>query len=117
MVVDEEQRFGVEHKQRLLSFRATADVLTLSATPIPRTLHMSLLGLRDISSLTTPPADRRAIVTEVLTMSSKRLQQAIQRELARGLSIPLSMMDVLTNTSHSWRMKRIMTCSSCSAGI
>ena len=83
VVVDEEQRFGVEHKQRLLSFRATADVLTLSATPIPRTLHMSLLGLRDISSLTTPPADRRAIVTEVLTMSSKRLQQAIQRELAR----------------------------------
>ena len=51
VVVDEEQRFGVEHKQRLLSFRATADVLTLSATPIPRTLHMSLLGLRDISSL------------------------------------------------------------------
>jgi transcription-repair coupling factor (superfamily II helicase) len=83
VVVDEEQRFGVEHKQRLLSFRATADVLTLSATPIPRTLHMSLLGLRDISSLTTPPADRRAIVTEVLAMSSKRLQQAIHRELAR----------------------------------
>ncbi len=83
VVVDEEQRFGVEHKQRLLSFRATADVLTLSATPIPRTLHMSLLGLRDISSLTTPPADRRAIVTEVLAMSSSRLQQAIHRELAR----------------------------------
>ncbi|MCE9618693.1 MAG: transcription-repair coupling factor [Planctomycetes bacterium] len=83
VVVDEEQRFGVEHKQKLLSFRATADVLTLSATPIPRTLHMSLLGLRDISSLTTPPADRRAIVTEVMPYSSKRLQQAIRRELAR----------------------------------
>jgi len=53
VVIDEEQRFGVEHKQRLLEFRATADVMTLSATPIPRTLHMALLGLRDISSLTT----------------------------------------------------------------
>ena len=83
VVVDEEQRFGVEHKQRLLAFRATADVLTLSATPIPRTLHMSLLGLRDISSLTTPPPDRRAIVTEVIPFSADRLQQAIKRELAR----------------------------------
>ena len=83
VVVDEEQRFGVEHKQRLLGFRATADVLTLSATPIPRTLHMSLLGLRDISSLTTPPPDRRAIVTEVIPFSADRLKQAIQRELAR----------------------------------
>jgi transcription-repair coupling factor (superfamily II helicase) len=83
VVVDEEQRFGVEHKQRLLAFRATADVLTLSATPIPRTLHMSLLGLRDISSLTTPPPDRRAIVTEVIPFGADRLQQAIRRELAR----------------------------------
>jgi transcription-repair coupling factor (superfamily II helicase) len=83
VVVDEEQRFGVEHKQRLLAFRLTADVLTLSATPIPRTLHMSLLGLRDISSLTTPPPDRRAIVTEVIPWNPKRIQQAIRRELAR----------------------------------
>ena len=83
VVVDEEQRFGVEHKQRLLEFRVTADVLTLSATPIPRTLHMSLLGLRDISSLTTAPADRRAIVTEVIPHNERRIQQAILRELAR----------------------------------
>ncbi|MFO0962860.1 MAG: transcription-repair coupling factor [Phycisphaerales bacterium] len=83
VVVDEEQRFGVEHKQRLLEFRLTADVLTLSATPIPRTLHMSLLGLRDISSLTTPPVDRRAIVTEVIPFNRARVQQAIRRELAR----------------------------------
>jgi transcription-repair coupling factor (superfamily II helicase) len=83
VVVDEEQRFGVEHKQRLLAFRATADVLTLSATPIPRTLHMSLLGLRDISSLTTPPPERRAIVTEVIPFSAERLKQGILRELAR----------------------------------
>ncbi len=83
IVVDEEQRFGVEHKQRLLEFRVTADVLTLSATPIPRTLHMAMLGLRDISSLTTPPADRRAIVTEVIPWNERRIQQALRRELAR----------------------------------
>jgi len=83
VIVDEEQRFGVEHKQRLLQFRLTADVLTLSATPIPRTLHMAMLGLRDISSLTTPPLDRRAIVTEVIPWSDQRIRQALQRELAR----------------------------------
>jgi transcription-repair coupling factor (superfamily II helicase) len=83
VIVDEEQRFGVEHKQRLLEFRLTADVLTLSATPIPRTLHMAMLGLRDISSLTTPPLDRRAIVTDVFPYNEKRIQAAILRELAR----------------------------------
>jgi len=83
VIVDEEQRFGVEHKQRLLEFRVTCDVLTLSATPIPRTLHMALLGLRDISSLTTPPPDRRAVVTEVIPWNDRRIQQALRRELAR----------------------------------
>ncbi len=83
VVIDEEQRFGVEHKQRLLEFRMTADVLTLTATPIPRTLHMAMLGLRDISSLTTPPPDRRAIVTEVIPWNLERLGGAIRRELAR----------------------------------
>jgi transcription-repair coupling factor (superfamily II helicase) len=83
VVVDEEQRFGVEHKNRLLGFRLTADVMTLSATPIPRTLHMAMLGLRDISSLTTPPLDRRAIVTEVVPGTDHRLKQGIERELAR----------------------------------
>ncbi len=83
VVVDEEQRFGVEHKERLLQLRVTVDVLTLSATPIPRTLHMAMLGLRDISSLTTPPADRRAIVTEVLPYNEHRIKRAIERELSR----------------------------------
>ncbi|MFN0131321.1 MAG: transcription-repair coupling factor [Phycisphaerales bacterium] len=83
VVVDEEQRFGVEHKERLLRLRMTVDVLTLSATPIPRTLHMSMLGLRDISSLTTAPLDRRAIVTEVIPYNERRLSQAIARELTR----------------------------------
>lgn len=83
VIIDEEQRFGVEHKERLLSLRLTVDVLTLSATPIPRTLHMSMLGLRDISNLTTPPVDRRAVVTEVIPYNTRRIQQAIARELAR----------------------------------
>lgn len=83
VVIDEEQRFGVEHKQHLLQFRMTADVLTLSATPIPRTLHMSMLGLRDISSLTTAPLDRRAVVTEVIPYNELRIKRAIERELAR----------------------------------
>ncbi|MFT5423609.1 MAG: transcription-repair coupling factor (superfamily II helicase) [Phycisphaerales bacterium] len=83
VVIDEEQRFGVEHKERLLQLRMTVDVLTLSATPIPRTLHMAMLGLRDISSLTTPPADRRSIVTEVIPYNTRRIARAIERELAR----------------------------------
>lgn len=83
VIIDEEQRFGVEHKERLLQLRMTVDVMTLSATPIPRTLHMSMLGLRDISSLTTPPVDRRAIVTEVIPYNKHRIQRAIERELAR----------------------------------
>ena len=84
VIVDEEQRFGVEHKERLLQLRLTADVLTLSATPIPRTLHMSLLGLRDISSLATPPLDRQAVVTEVVPWDRTRLERAIAREMSRG---------------------------------
>ena len=84
VIIDEEQRFGVEHKNKLLGFRLTAEVLTLTATPIPRTLHMSMVGLRDISSLTTPPVDRRAIVTEVIPYQQERVQQALIRELDRG---------------------------------
>lgn len=83
VIIDEEQRFGVEHKQKLLEYRATADVLTLTATPIPRTLHMSMLGLRDISSLQTAPLDRRAIVTEVIPYDAGRIREAIARERAR----------------------------------
>jgi len=83
VVVDEEQRFGVEHKQRLLSLRAEADVLTLTATPIPRTLHMALVGIRDISSLQTAPVDRRAVVTEVAGWDKDLITRGIRRELAR----------------------------------
>jgi transcription-repair coupling factor (superfamily II helicase) len=83
VVIDEEQRFGVTHKERLKQMRKTVDVLTMSATPIPRTLHLSMLGLRDISSLTTAPQDRRSIVTEVLSYDPQRVKAAIIRELNR----------------------------------
>lgn len=83
VVIDEEQRFGVTHKERLKQMRKTVDVLTMSATPIPRTMHMSMIGLRDISSLTTAPQDRRSVVTEVIAYDKNRIKLAIQRELAR----------------------------------
>ena len=83
VVVDEEQRFGVEHKERLKHLRAMVDVLTMTATPIPRTLHMSILGIRDISSLETPPQDRLAVRTRVCLASPKLIRDAILRELAR----------------------------------
>jgi transcription-repair coupling factor (superfamily II helicase) len=84
VVIDEEQRFGVEHKEFLKRIRATVDVLTLTATPIPRTLHMALLGIRDISSLTTPPQDRLAIRTEILAYDERRIREAIVAEIGRG---------------------------------
>jgi len=83
VIIDEEQRFGVEHKEKLKAMRETVDVLTLTATPIPRTLHMSLMGIRDISSLQTPPVDRRAIATQVLPFSRSQIRDAVLRELNR----------------------------------
>jgi len=83
VIIDEEQRFGVEAKERLKRLRATVDVLTLTATPIPRTLHMAMLGLRDISALQTAPIDRRAIVTQVRTWDDALIREAIIRELNR----------------------------------
>ncbi|MCJ7544124.1 MAG: transcription-repair coupling factor, partial [Phycisphaerae bacterium] len=83
VVIDEEQRFGVTHKEHLKGLRAEVDVLTLTATPIPRTLHMALLGLRDISALATAPMDRRAIYTEVCPPDDRLIRSAILRELNR----------------------------------
>jgi len=83
VVIDEEQRFGVSHKEHLKNLRATVDVLTMTATPIPRTMHMALLGLRDISNLTTPPLDRRAIHTEVCHYDDDLIRSAVLRELNR----------------------------------
>jgi transcription-repair coupling factor (superfamily II helicase) len=83
VIIDEEQRFGVEHKERLKRLRQTVDVLTLTATPIPRTLHLSLLGIRDISNLETPPADRLAIETRIVRFDPQLIRHAILRELNR----------------------------------
>ena len=83
VIIDEEQRFGVEHKERLKRLRQTVDVLTLTATPIPRTLHLSLLGIRDISNLETPPADRLAIETRIARFDPQLIRHAILRELNR----------------------------------
>src|ERR1700740_1459027 len=83
LVVDEEQRFGVRHKERLKELRKNVDVLTMSATPIPRTLHMSLAGLRDMSVIETPPKDRMAIQTVVASWDEKLIQSAIETELDR----------------------------------
>lgn len=84
LVIDEEQKFGVKVKDRLKHFRLEVDILTLTATPIPRTLHMSLLGIRDISSLTTPPRDRMPIETRVGRFDESLVRSAIIRELNRG---------------------------------
>jgi transcription-repair coupling factor (superfamily II helicase) len=83
VIIDEEQRFGVEHKERLKRLRQTVDVLTMTATPIPRTLHLSLLGVRDISNLETPPADRLAIETRIVRFDPQLIRHAILRELNR----------------------------------
>ncbi len=84
LIVDEEQRFGVEHKEKLKELRATTDLLTLTATPIPRTLHLALMGLRDISLIQTPPADRLSIKTHLATFDISLIRQAVEAELARG---------------------------------
>ncbi|MGA2361457.1 MAG: transcription-repair coupling factor [Candidatus Aminicenantales bacterium] len=84
LIVDEEQRFGVGHKEKIKQLRATIDVLTLTATPIPRTLNMSLSGLRDISLIETPPRDRLAVHTVVTPFNAKLIAAAIRQELSRG---------------------------------
>lgn len=84
VIIDEEQRFGVTHKEHLKRLRTEVDVLTLTATPIPRTLYMALTGVRDISNLNTPPEERLPIITHVGPYSSRLVRQAILRELERG---------------------------------
>lgn len=84
LVIDEEQRFGVGHKERLKKLRAGTDIITLTATPIPRTLHMSMLGLRDISIIATPPHDRLAVKTYVSKFDESLIQEALKQEINRG---------------------------------
>lgn len=84
LIIDEEQRFGVSHKEKIKKLKNNIDVLTLSATPIPRTLHMSLVGIRDMSVLEEPPVDRVPIQTFVTEHNDEMIREAIHRELARG---------------------------------
>ncbi len=84
VIVDEEQRFGVHHKERLKKFRGEVDLLTLTATPIPRTLNMALAGMRDLSIIATPPEHRMAIKTMIVPYETAMVREALQRELARG---------------------------------
>ena len=84
LIVDEEQRFGVKHKERIKQLKTNVDVLTLTATPIPRTLHMSLMGVRDLSVIETPPQNRFPVQTYVLEYDGNFVKEAINRELARG---------------------------------
>ena len=84
LIIDEEQRFGVAHKEKIKQLKENVDVLTLTATPIPRTLHMSLIGIRDMSVLEEPPVDRVPIQTYVMEYNDEMVREAIQREMARG---------------------------------
>jgi len=84
LVIDEEQRFGVKHKEKLKKIKVTVDVLTMTATPIPRTMHMSLMGSRDLSHIETPPRNRLPVVTEIHEWDEEFIRQTIQREIDRG---------------------------------
>lgn len=84
LIIDEEQRFGVSHKEKIKKLKTNVDVLTLTATPIPRTLHMSMLGVRDLSVIETPPENRFPVQTYVMEYNGALVREAIERELARG---------------------------------
>jgi len=84
LIIDEEQRFGVKAKETLKKYRSSVDVLAMTATPIPRTFHMTLMGVRDCSIIQTPPAERLAIQTYISKYDEEVISQAIERELDRG---------------------------------
>jgi len=108
VVVDEEQRFGVAHKEKLKQLKKKVDVLTLSATPIPRTLNMSLLGMRDMSVIETPPRDRLAINTQVVQFSETVIKSAIELEMARGGQVFFIHNRVETITSIAAHVQKIV---------
>jgi len=108
VVIDEEQRFGVSHKEKLKKFRANVDVLAMSATPIPRTLHMSLTGLREISLIETPPKNRLAIETVVAPWSDELIASAIQFEMRRGGQVYLIHNRVESITSIAERVRTLV---------
>jgi transcription-repair coupling factor (superfamily II helicase) len=107
LILDEEQRFGVKHKEKLKKLRKNVDVLTLTATPIPRTLYLSLTGIRDLSLIQTPPRDRMPIITHVIPWSDQILGEAIQRELDRGGQVFLVHNRVETIFTVAERIRRL----------
>jgi len=109
LIIDEEQRFGVEHKERLKKLRFNVDILTMTATPIPRTLHMSLLGLRDISSLATPPLDRRSIVTNVTAYNEQLIKKAIYLEMNRQGQVFFLHNRVRTIEKKAWEIQKLVS--------
>ena len=109
LIIDEEQRFGVEHKEKLKRLRVNVGVLTMTATPIPRTLHMSLLGLRDISSLATPPLDRRSIVTTVTAYNKELIRKVILRELNRQGQVFFVHNRVRTIEKKAWEVQKLVS--------
>ncbi len=108
LIIDEEQRFGVAHKERLKRMRVNVDILTMTATPIPRTLHMALLGLRDISSLGTPPLDRRSVVTSVTAYHPELLRKAVLREMNRQGQIFFLHNRVKTIDKKAWDIQTLI---------
>ena len=108
VVIDEEQRLGVRQKERLKRLRTTVDVLTLTATPIPRTLYLSLAGIRDLSLIRTPPRDRMAILTHVISWSDHLIAEACQRELDRGGQVFFLHNRVETIETAAERVRRLL---------
>ncbi len=109
VVIDEEQRLGVRQKERLKRLRTTVDVLTLSATPIPRTLYLSLTGIRDLSLIRTPPRDRMAVMTHVIAWSDHLIAEACQRELDRGGQVFFLHNRVETIDTAAARVRRLLS--------
>jgi transcription-repair coupling factor (superfamily II helicase) len=107
LIIDEEQRFGVRHKEKLKKMRINVDILTMTATPIPRTLHMSMLGLRDISSLGTPPLDRRAVVTQVTRYDPNLIKRAVHQEMNRQGQVFFLHNRVKTIEKKAWELRKL----------
>lgn len=108
MIIDEEQRFGVSHKEKMKNIKQNVDVLTLSATPIPRTLHMSLAGIRDMSLLEEPPKERHPIQTFIMENNNEFIREAINRELARGGQVYYLYNRVETISGETMKLQRLL---------
>ncbi|NCP67112.1 transcription-repair coupling factor [bacterium] len=108
LIIDEEQRFGVKQKEKLKGFRTNVDILTLTATPIPRTLHMGLNKLKDVSTITTPPPGRLPVVTEVRKYNLNLIRESIQKELARGGQVYFLHNEVRTIESQAEQLRSLI---------